>query len=218
MGPGLPSYTAALIMIAALAHALCPSPMQNDLDAAMQSFAPGFRAWAQSQVQTAEQAAHEASGNGTVFVGSGPAFGSAAFGAAKLVEAAGESAWRQDVEEWCHLEYFCRETEMPTYLLSSGGRPSSRIDEMLTAAKAIGRQLLLSRWEGWDSLGTVSCEMLSPLALWVAPLAFALTRAEITGETPFRNFNGGRSRQEGGGASKIRTSSRLGLSAFRCES
>ncbi len=218
LGPGMPSYSAALIMLAALAFAFLPSPEQDNLAAAMHAFEPAFLDWAPPQVQLAEQAAHESRGTGTVFVGSGPAFGSAAFGAAKLIEAAGEPAWRQDVEEWCHLEYFCGKSEMPTWLLSSGGRSGTREEEMMAAARVIGRQLILSRWQGWSQPGTELAEMLSPLALWVGPAAFALTRAQIIGETPFRAFGGGRSRQEGGGVSKIRSSTRLGLADIQRES
>ena len=218
LGPGMPTYSAALIMLTALTIAFSPPSEKDDLAAAMDAFAPAFLAWAQPQVQLAEQAAQRISGSGTVFVGSGPAFGSAAFGAAKLIEAAGEPAWCQDVEEWCHVEYFCRKSSMPTWLLSSGGRSGSREEEMMAAAGAIGRQFTLSRWQGWSQLGTGLAEMLSPLALWVGPAAFALKRAQIIGETPFRAFSGGRSQQEGGGASKIRSSTRLGAAAFQPES
>ena len=40
------------------------------------------------------------------FLGSGPGKGSAAYGAAKLLEAAGSHALYQDVEEWAHLQFF----------------------------------------------------------------------------------------------------------------
>jgi glucosamine--fructose-6-phosphate aminotransferase (isomerizing) len=40
------------------------------------------------------------------FLGSGPGKGSAAYGAAKLLEAAGSHALYQDIEEWAHLQFF----------------------------------------------------------------------------------------------------------------
>ena len=43
------------------------------------------------------------------------------------------------------------------------------------------------------------------------PVAIAAYRAEQSGEPYFRNFEGGRSREGGGGISRIRTSQVLGL-------
>jgi hypothetical protein len=52
-------------------------------------------------------------------------------------------------------------------------------------------------------------EALSPLALWVGPAAFASRCATQLGEEAFRGFGGGRSVEEGGGASRIRSSQRM---------
>ncbi len=130
------------------------------------------------------------------------------FSAAKIVESAGVNAWGQDVEEWAHIEYFSEPTTMPTWLLSAEGRSIGREREIETAARAIGRQLLVSRWSGWQGLDPRTREAISPLLLWAGPVAYAAELARILGEEPFRGFGGGRSHAEGGGASKIRSSER----------
>jgi glucosamine--fructose-6-phosphate aminotransferase (isomerizing) len=216
--PGVPSYTAALIMLAALVHSLSSEGRQRDLELGIRTLTADFQDWANQQVDYAVRAAREAEGAGAVYVGSGPAYGAAGFGAAKLVEITGEAGWRQDVEEWCHLEYFGREQQLPTWLLSSGGRSVSRELELAQAVEAIDHPLLISRWDGDSQLGGGLAEMLSPLVLWVAPLAYAWMRAGILRESVFRGFGGGRSREEGGGASRIRTSTRLGLGEISRES
>jgi glutamine---fructose-6-phosphate transaminase (isomerizing) len=54
------------------------------------------------------------------FLGSGPARGSAAFGAAKVLEEVGLRSVDQDVEEFMHLQYFERQAERtPTVLICS---------------------------------------------------------------------------------------------------
>ena len=53
-----------------------------------------------------------------VFVGDGPNYSTALFGAAKLLEAAGSHAMGQDTEEWAHLQYFANaDTDTPTLSL-----------------------------------------------------------------------------------------------------
>jgi D-arabinose 5-phosphate isomerase GutQ len=115
----------------------------------------------------------------------------------------------QDVEEWAHVEYFTDPPNLPTWLLSSGGRSLSREDEVEHAAQVIERDWMLSRWQGHPRWKSTMREAISPLALWAGPSAFASRRAALLGETAFRGFGGGRSVEEGGGASRIRSSLRL---------
>jgi glutamine---fructose-6-phosphate transaminase (isomerizing) len=49
-------------------------------------------------------------------------------------------------------------------------------------------------------------EMFSSLVTQIAGELFAAYRTEVIGETFFRGFEGGRSIEEGGGISRIRTS------------
>jgi hypothetical protein len=98
---------------------------------------------------------------------------------------------------------------MPTWLLSSKGRSSGRESEVEAAARAIGRQFYVSTWQGGVNCSPHAREALAPLGLWVGPVAFASRLALLTDEEPFRGFMGGRSHDEGGGASKIRSSERV---------
>ncbi|MFZ0545565.1 MAG: SIS domain-containing protein [Candidatus Promineifilaceae bacterium] len=156
--------------------------------------------------QTAEQ---------FVFCGSGPNYGTALFSAAKLLEASGDTAIGQDLEEWAHLQYFGRERETPTILISAGERDVSRVNEIAVAARTIGRRLALVAPPG--SLTTEEGDILFPIAAPIREcfspfvtslpgLLFAAYRAQLTGEPYFRNFEGGRSIEEGGGISRIQSS------------
>jgi glutamine---fructose-6-phosphate transaminase (isomerizing) len=83
------------------------------------------------------------------------------------------------------------------------------------AAKAIGRRVAaISPQEHTLLSGAVPRflpvvlmrEMFSPLVLSIPATLFAAYRAEVSGEDYFRAFGGGRNIEEGGGASRIRTS------------
>ncbi len=154
-----------------------------------------------------------------IFCGSGPNFGTALFSAAKILEASGDAAVSQDIEEWAHLEYFSSEPDTPTFLISAAERDEDRVAEIATAAKAIGRRLaiiapgsssLAAKGEK-DILFPISDEIreiFSPLITCLPGLLFAAYRAKHVGEPYFRGFGGGRSVEGGGGISRIRTSHR----------
>ena len=89
---------------------------------------------------------------------------------------------------------------------------------MAAASSAIGRALFISQWLGDPNWAANVREMLAPFALWAAPTAYALHRGELLNQEPFRGFSGGRSRDEGGGASRIRSSRRLGFEELHNES
>jgi glutamine---fructose-6-phosphate transaminase (isomerizing) len=134
-----------------------------------------------------------------VFAGAGPNFGTAQFCAAKMLEATGDAALGQDIEEWAHLQYFARTPDTPTFLFSVAGRGTSRTAEVRTAMQAVGRRVV--------ELPNAPCdEVFSPLVLCLPAMLFASYRAEALGETYFRAFGGGRSVEDGGGISRIRTS------------
>ena len=72
--------------------------------------------------------------------------------------------------------------------------------------KALSRTFINSEWSyGQKSLR----EVLSPLALWAGPVAYADSLMDRLGEEPFRGFSGGRDPAEGGGISRIRSSEQL---------
>lgn len=150
-----------------------------------------------------------------VFVGGGPNYGIALFSAAKVLEASGDPALGQDTEEWAHLQYFAREPLTPTCFITAADRDFSRMDEVIVAAKQIGRQVVVvcpensqKMIENADYAFTFPPvpEMFSALVTQVPGELFAAYRTEVIGESFFRNFEGGRSVEGGGGISRIRTS------------
>jgi glucosamine--fructose-6-phosphate aminotransferase (isomerizing) len=208
-GPGLISYLASLMMGFALCGALAAEEEVNQIAALFDALPDRLEGWVEGQTRVGREVAELMGGRESiVFLGGGPLYASAMFSAAKVIESAGTHAWAQDVEEWAHLEYFCEPAGMLTWLLSAEGRCASREREVQSAAEAIGRRMLASRWPGERELSAVYREAFSPLFLWAAPCAFAATYARLLGETPFRGFGGGRSREEGGGPSRIRSSER----------
>lgn len=155
-----------------------------------------------------------------IYCGSGPNYGTALFSAAKILEASGDPAGAQEIEEWAHLEYFAREPGTPTFLISAAGRDEDRVLEVATAARAIGRGLALiapqdsglaaaAEQDIFFPLSGPIREGFSPLLACLPGLLFAAYRADILGEPYFRGFGGGRSAEGGGGISRIRTSHRL---------
>ncbi len=151
-----------------------------------------------------------------VFCGGGPNFGSALFSAAKILEASGDPALGQDMEEWAHLQYFARMTSTPTFLISAGERDLSRAVEVAVAARTIGRRVVAVCPSSAAALVEAAVETLpladgvretfSPLIAFIPCALFAAYRAEVIGETYFRGFGGGRSKAGGGGISRVRTS------------
>jgi len=156
-----------------------------------------------------------------VFVGSGPNFASALFSAAKVLEASGDPALGQDTEEWAHLQYFARNANTPTFLISAGDRDLSRVTEIAVAARQLGRRVaavvpvsavsVASQVNRVLPLAEGVREIFSPVISAIPASLFAAYRADVIGEPFFRAFSGGRSQEGGGGISRIRTSDTLGL-------
>jgi glucosamine--fructose-6-phosphate aminotransferase (isomerizing) len=156
-----------------------------------------------------------------VFLGGGPSYASALFSAAKILEATGDPAMGQDLEEWAHLQYFARRVDTPTFIISAGDRDLSRAGEVAVAARTIGRRVAAVVPESASAVTSSAQytlplaggirEMFSPVISAIPASLFAAYRAEQLGEPYFRNFEGGRSREGGGGISRIRTSETLGL-------
>lgn len=150
-----------------------------------------------------------------VFVGGGPNFGIALFSAAKVLEASGDPALGQDTEEWAHLQYFARAVDTPTFIITAADRDLSRADEVVVAAKQIGRRVavicpesaidLIQKADVALTFPEVS-EMFSALVTQIPGELISAFRAQLLGEPFFRNFGGGRDIEGGGGISRIRTS------------
>jgi glucosamine--fructose-6-phosphate aminotransferase (isomerizing) len=152
-----------------------------------------------------------------IFCGSGPNYGTALYGAAKMVEASGDVAFGQDLEEWAHVGYFGRQPETPIFIVGASGWDEDRAMEIASAARAIGRRVAivapltsqLAETEHKDVLLPImepSRECFSPLLTCIPLALFASHRATLLDEAYFRDFAGGRSRLGGGGISRIRTS------------
>ena len=155
-----------------------------------------------------------------VFCGSGPNYGTALFSAAKVLEASGDMAIAQDVEEWAHLQYFGREADTPTFIIGSGGWDESRALEIATAANHIGRSVAIIAPKDSVLAQTAAKHLLletavpphecfSPLFTCLPTTLFAAYRAQQINEPYFRDFGGGRSIEGGGGISRIRDSEQI---------
>jgi glucosamine--fructose-6-phosphate aminotransferase (isomerizing) len=151
--------------------------------------------------------------------GSGPGFAAALFSAAKILEASGDPALGQDMEEWAHLQYFAHQPDTPTFLISAGQRDASRIPEICTAAKRIGRRVAAIVPAHQTTQLAPTADIILPIIhdrpipelfwtiLGVIPGSlFAAYRSLMLNEPPFRDFGGGREFQAGGGISRIQTS------------
>jgi len=79
------------------------------------------------------------------FVGAGPNYAVAEYGAAKLLEASGRHALARDLEEWTHLNYFDKApAEIATVLVVPDGSPTqSRAVELLAYMHKLGRSVVL---------------------------------------------------------------------------
>jgi glucosamine--fructose-6-phosphate aminotransferase (isomerizing) len=135
-----------------------------------------------------------------VYIGDGPNFATALFGAAKAIEAAGVHAMGQESEEWAHLQYFTTvETSTPTFLISPGYRGHNRVGELMPPLKKIGRitvaivpdgdQLVASKAD-WvlPVLGDIP-EAFTPMVYPVATELFAAHLSDVIGEPFFRTDN-----------------------------
>jgi len=79
------------------------------------------------------------------FVGAGPSYAVAEYGAAKLLEATGRHALARDLEEWTHLNYFDRAPgEIATVLIvPEGSAAQSRAVELIAYMHKLGRSLVV---------------------------------------------------------------------------
>lgn len=79
------------------------------------------------------------------FIGDGPALASAMFGQYKLYECVGEVAYSDDSEDWCHINYFVKNPEtVGTVVYAYSDQPSfSRLQETIWSALQIGRPVLV---------------------------------------------------------------------------
>jgi glucosamine--fructose-6-phosphate aminotransferase (isomerizing) len=131
-------------------------------------------------------------------LGSGPCLASAAYGAAKLVEAAGVHACAQDAEEFFHLNYFVdRPGEVPAVVFApSNAAFAARAGELAATLGPLGRPSLVITDQagfggGLDELVLpVVREAFAPL-LHAAPAALLAAYSAATRAVPhYRGHDG----------------------------
>ncbi|MCA1667250.1 MAG: SIS domain-containing protein [Thermomicrobia bacterium] len=131
-----------------------------------------------------------------VFVGSGPNYATALFGAAKMVEAAGKHVIGQEMEEWAHLQYFSKEAATPTVLIAPPGESHDRAAELVQVMRHLGRRIIAVVAEDERDIaphadvvlpirGKVR-EMFSPLVSCVPVELLAAVVSHASGEPYFR--------------------------------
>lgn len=141
-----------------------------------------------------------AQNNNFVFVGDGPNFGTALFGAAKVIEASARHAMGQESEEWAHLQYFSDvEPAMPTFLISPGYRGHHRVGELMEPLKRIGRTIVAISPQGDKTVAPLADwhlpvagevrEAFTPMVYAVATELFAAHLSDVVGRPYFRGDN-----------------------------
>lgn len=218
--PGSRSYFASLVMLylSAIrigeARGTLTAPQSEDWRMQLVATAEAIRSTAkQCDVLAREVAERTLDATEFVYCGAGPNFATALFSAAKTLEASGDAALGQDMEEWAHLQYFAKEVATPTFLISAQDRDASRAAEIGVAMKTVGRRVIAVSPDSFDvggafaTLPYAACdELFAPLVASIPTMLFAAYRAELKNEPYFRSFGGGRSIENGGGISRIRTS------------
>jgi glucosamine--fructose-6-phosphate aminotransferase (isomerizing) len=151
----------------------------------------------------AEAAARLAGARLLEFVGAGPSFAVAEYGAAKMLEAVGRHAVAVELEEWAHLNYFDAAPEdIATQLIvPRGSRGESRAVELIAYMTRLGRMLTVigggpaadaARRLGHAVVNVEGdvAEPWSPLLLSAPPALLAAHLAAATGAEHGRGVKG----------------------------
>lgn len=138
------------------------------------------RALAAGEALLPQMAEDLARSESVVFLGAGPNYASAHFGAAKLFEGAQLHGVAQNIEEWAHEHYFISTARSRTILLAPRGRSLERAHEIATEMRFIETPFLVitddapERWRALTqhvlSLPQGAIEPFSPL-LFAVPLS-----------------------------------------------
>jgi glucosamine--fructose-6-phosphate aminotransferase (isomerizing) len=209
-GPGTISYVASLTVLYAVAlraAELAGTLSPNEADGRAAEVAAQHEAVAET-IKLAAAAAEEL-GRETptdvpiTFLGGGPSFGTASFGAAKIIEAARVGAGVQELEEWAHEEFFCTGPGTLTIVVTPPGAGSDRAVEQLSAVRQVGGTAVAVCSPADPAAAAADAvlpvagdapEALSPLSYCVPLELFALHFASSKGLTMF-GFDDERRRQ-----------------------
>ena len=190
--PGYATFLAVVLMLQMLALRFGEVRMHVTMDEAqalrrrMEDCVAALPAITSALAEPTRQAAQAVSGKRAFeLLGTGPGLAMAAFGAAKLVEAAGVHASAVDLEEWAHLNYFVADPAdtVTMLVLPAGGAARDRAAEIARYATTLGRPLITIGQALPHVAGTMleilsdDPESLSPLRL-ATPLA--LFAAELS--------------------------------------
>jgi glucosamine 6-phosphate synthetase-like amidotransferase/phosphosugar isomerase protein len=111
-----------------------------------------------------------------VFLGSGPNYASAMFGAAKLFEGAQMHGVAQNTEEWAHEQYFISDAATRTVLLAPIGRGLDRAREIAREMRFIETPFLVITDDqdaaAWQALTTRLVSLPSGVAEVFSPILF----------------------------------------------
>lgn len=112
--------------------------------------------------------------NNMDFVGDGADYATAFFGSAKMVEAFGGLTTNDDSENWCHINYFLKDTEhIGTFVIANSGSPSfNREVEMIRVACELRKHIAVIT-DADPTLfpeNAVVFQTPKPKAPWMAPL------------------------------------------------
>ena len=147
--PGVRTYQASLLGLLLIAIRLgearqhCPPPEADALRHDLAVLAGDVEATADAaRDRCRDLAGVIADAPVAVMTGSGPSYGTALFGAAKLVEAAGVFCAGQDLEEWSHVERWAYPRDMPVFVIAPPGRSRSRAITVAAIARDQGRQVV----------------------------------------------------------------------------
>lgn len=112
-------------------------------------------------------------------LGSGPDRGTAAYGVAKLIEAAGVYALHEDIEEWVHLHYFVRAaTHTGTIVICPENAASySRVAEIEPLLRNLGRPYVILTGEAWQSRFSETLTVSGTIRPIFAPLVYSVLLA-----------------------------------------
>lgn len=195
-------YPITLVMLFALAIVLGKRRLRRSV-LESRNFQEALRLIPQSMRETIERTAGASShlaekyaGAGHyLFLGSGPSFGAATNGSARILEAIGGTTHAMDIEEWVHLDRWCRDRLSPAILICPNDRSRNRSQEVLSAMNFLSRANIavvaeddnLLRDLAQDSLNVSyrGPEMFSPLVYSIPGELFAHNLSAIMGVPPF---------------------------------
>ena len=141
--PGTSTYIAMLAALYLLAGELASAAGRDREAAAVGAALDAAPELASRTLAASAEVADEVAGLWaaapvTTFLGAGPSYGTASFGAAKLFE--GPQRWGivEDLEEWAHLQYFVSGPRTPVVVVAPVGASRDRAGELLAEMAFIG--------------------------------------------------------------------------------